>query len=177
LAQTAEIRHRLPFLIADLKIRSLLDAACGDFNWMKHVKLDIEEYIGGDIVPALVEKNQEQFGDRQRRFIYLDITRDYLPQIDLIFCRDRLVHFPLADIIAALKNFKRSRSQYLLTTTFTGARPNTEIAMGDWRTLNFQLPPFNFPQPLRLINEKCTEVNGSYRDKCMALWRLEDLNL
>jgi len=177
LAQTAEIRRRLPLLIADLKITSVLDTPCGDFNWMKHVNLSIEDYIGGDIVPTLVEQNQKRFADSKRRFLHLDITRDYLPQVDLILCRDCLVHFPIVEITDALKNFKGSRSTYLLTTTFTGQRPNTEIAMGDWRTLNFQLPPFNFPPPLRLIIEKCTEGNGTYPDKCLGLWRLEDLQV
>jgi SAM-dependent methyltransferase len=176
LAQTAEIRHRLPMLIADLNIRTLLDVPCGDFYWMKHVRLGIEEYIGGDIVPTLVEQNRKRFGDSKRTFLHLDIMRDYLPRVDLILCRDCLVHFPSAAIINTLKNFKRSQSQYLLTTSFTEPRPNTEIPMGGWRPLNLQLPPFNFPQPLRLINEKCTEVNGTYWDKCLALWRLDDLH-
>jgi Capsular polysaccharide synthesis protein/Glycosyl transferase family 2 len=175
LAQTTEIRRRLPFLIADLKIRSFLDTPCGDFNWMKHVRLGTEQYIGGDIVPTLVEQNQRIFGDSERRFIHLDITRDYLPQVDLIFCRDCLVHFPLTEIANALTNFKRSQSKYLLTTTFTGQRENTEITTGEWRPLNLQLSPFNFPPPLRLINEKCAEVNGTYADKCLGLWRLEDI--
>lgn len=177
LAQTAEIRRLLPFLMAHLNIRSLLDAPCGDFNWLKHVRMALEEYIGGDIVPALVEQNQKQFADNHRRYLHLDITRDHLPQVDLILCRDCLVHFSLAEVTEALKNFKRSRSTYLLTTTFTGPRLNTEIATGEWRTLNLQLPPFNFPPPLRLINEKCTEVNGLYSDKCLGLWRLDNLPL
>ena len=175
LAQTAEIRQRLPFLIAGLNIRSMLDAPCGDFNWLKHVRLDLEEYIGGDIVPKLVEQNQRHFGNTQRRFLHLDITSDYLPQVDLILCRDCLVHFPFSEITATLKNFKRSQSRYLLTTTFTGPRPNMDIPMGEWRTLNLQMAPFNLLPPLRLINEKCTENNGTYADKCLGLWRLEDL--
>jgi SAM-dependent methyltransferase len=177
LAQTSEIRQRLPFLTASLNVRSLLDAPCGDFNWLKHVELGVDEYIGGDIVSMLVEQNERTFGNGKRRFLHLDITSDYLPEVDLILCRDCLVHFPFTEIIAALKNFKRSHSKYLLTTTFTGPRPNVDIPMGEWRTLNLQQAPFNFPPPLRLINEKCTEANGAYADKCLGLWRLDDLRL
>jgi SAM-dependent methyltransferase len=175
LAQTAEIRRRLPFLFADLNVKSLLDAPCGDFNWMRHLSLGIDEYVGVDVVPTLVEQNQKQFGNSERRFLNLDITSDYLPQVDLILCRDCLGHLPLGEIAKALRNFKRSQSKYLLTTTFTGTRPNLEIEAGDWRPLNLQLPPFNLPAPFRLINEKCTEVNGIYADKCLGLWRLENL--
>ena len=35
--------------------------------------------------------------------------------------------------------------------------------------------PFNFPPPLRLVNENCTEGDGAYGDKCLGLWRLADL--
>ena len=146
-------------------------------NQVSHVRLDLEEYIGGDIVPKLVEQNQRNFGNSKRRFLHLDITSDYLPQVDLILSRDCLVHFPFSEISAALKNFKSSQSTYLLTTTFTGPRPNLDIPMGEWRTLNLQMPPFNFHPPLRLINEKCTENNGTYADKCLGLWRLEDLRV
>jgi hypothetical protein len=41
--------------------------------------------------------------------------------------------------------------------------------------LNLQLPPFNFPAPLRLIEENCTEDGGKYADKSLGLWRLSDL--
>jgi hypothetical protein len=65
----------------------------------------------------------------------------------------------------------------LLTTTFTSQRPNRDTSRGEWRTLNLELPPFNFPKPLRVINEKCSEAGGAYWDKGLALWRLSDLPL
>lgn len=39
LASTANIRRELPGLVERLNIRTLLDAPCGDFNWMKEVAL------------------------------------------------------------------------------------------------------------------------------------------
>jgi hypothetical protein len=86
--------------------------------------------------------------------------------------RDCLVHFSNADIIRALRNFKASGAKYLLMTTFTNKRVNTDVMNGDWRPLNFQLEPFNLPVPLVLINEKCTEGGGTYSDKSLGLWSL-----
>ena len=42
LLSTRKIRQQLPLLIQDLEVRSVLDAGCDDFNWMKRVKLVID---------------------------------------------------------------------------------------------------------------------------------------
>ena len=175
LIQTSAIRQEIPILLKRINAKSLLDAACGDFNWMKEAKLDLEKYIGVDIVPELIAQDQEKYGDGTREFMNLDITKDDLPQVDLILCRDCLVHLPFKHIFAAIHNFKKSRSEYLLTTTFTELEKNKDIVTGRWRPLNFQLPPFGFPKPIRLIDEKCTEKDGKYSDKRLALWKLEDI--
>src|ERR1019366_7473416 len=92
-AETAALREKLPALFAELKIRSLLDASCGDFNWMSHTPLDLESYIGADVVRRVVAVNNEKFASPVRRFVHLDILRDELPAADAILCRDWLVHF------------------------------------------------------------------------------------
>jgi hypothetical protein len=93
----------------------------------------------------------------------------------MIFSRDMTVHLSNRDALAAFRNFKRSKSEYLLTTTFTATETNEDILTGEWRPMNLQRPPFNFPDPLRLINEHCTEDGGKYTDKSLGLWRLKDL--
>lgn len=175
LVQTRRIREQLPALINELNIRSFLDVPCGDFNWMKEVNLRVEEYIGADIVYSLVESDQRKYGSRTRRFVVLDVTRDKLPRVDLIFCRDCLVHFSYKDIRLALQRFHESTSIYLLTTTFTNRNKNEDIVTGEWRPLNLQIAPFNFPRPSKLINEHCTEDKGRFTDKSLGLWKISDL--
>ena len=36
-------------------------------------------------------------------------------------------------------------------------------------------PPFNFPKPAKLIDEKCTEANNQFTDKCLGLWLLDEI--
>lgn len=175
LANTAEIRHALPLLVEDIGARSLLDAPCGDFNWMKQVTLRLERYIGVDILADVIEQNQKRYGQPARSFTHLDITRHPLPKADLILCRDCLTHFCYTDIFRALKNFKQSHSTYFLTTTYLDHKINSDIETGGWRPLNFSRPPFCFPAPLRLINEKCKENGGRYSDKFLGLWNLADV--
>jgi hypothetical protein len=174
LARTSAFRAELPPLLKTIGVRTLLDAPSGDFNWMREVELEVEQYIGVDIVPELVEQNQRRYGTTGRSFLHRDLVLDQMPCADAILCRDGLVHFPLADIRAALQNFKRSGACYLLTTTFTGVDANREIKTGEWRPINLQLPPFNFPPPLWLIDEKRRAPDG-FSDKCLGLWRLENI--
>ena len=172
--QTAHIRAVLPDLFKELGVKSILDVPCGDFNWLQHVDLGDIRYIGGDIVPQLIEKDQQKFGAENREFRMLNIITDDLPKTDLIFCRDCLVHLNFESGLKAIENFKRSGATYLLTTTFTERGENEDL-FGIWRTLNLQKAPYNLPEPLRIINEKCTEGRMKYTDKSLGLWALKDI--
>lgn len=179
LVQTAVIRREIPHLVRELGVETFLDAPCGDWYWMRHATLGVKTYTGVDIVEALIEKNQSQFGNEATSFRYANLTSDVLPKVDMIFSRDCLVHLSFDDAKRILENFKRSGSKYLLTTTFTDRLSNNDLVGKDsfWRPLNMQLPPFNFPPPLKLINEDCTEQRGQYADKCLGLWRLDDIEI
>jgi hypothetical protein len=172
LERTAQLRAELSSLVHELGIRTILDIPCGDFNWMRAAALDIDRYIGGDIVKALIVDNQRQYGNASRQFCVLDITRHKLPPADLVLCRDCLVHFTFDDIFKALRNIKRSRARYLLVTTFTDHPNNQDTVTGGWRTLDMQRAPFHFAAPERVIVEG---RNPAYPDKCLGLWQLRDI--
>ena len=173
--QTEAIRAALPDLCAALHITSMLDVPCGDFHWMRLVDLSGVAYTGVDIVPALVAANMERYGRPGRAFVQLDIVTSVPPRADLVLCRDLLVHLPYCDIMRAMDNIRRSGAIWLLTTTFCDRSANADIEDGDWRPLNLELPPFAFPPPHRLINERCSEKDGVYADKSLGLWRVDQL--
>jgi len=176
LLSTAALRRELIRAITELNVQTLLDAACGDFNWMRYVvDQRLQQYLGVDVLPDLIQHNQEQFGSPCRTFLSLDITRDQLCKVDLIFCRDCLVHLSFADVAETMRNFRRSQSRFLLTTSFPNHVKNVDISTGDWRPLNLQRSPFYFPPPIRIINENCEENGGAYRDKSLALWEVDTL--
>lgn len=175
LNRTSVFRDEIVQLLEQLGTRSLLDAACGDFNWMKELALDNVAYVGIDILPELVHTNQQKYRNDRRSFFNLDITSDELPRADVILCRDCLVHFSYKHIFAAIRNFKRSGAAYLLTTSFVRLAANTDVRTGGWRTINLQREPFNFPAPLAAIDERCTHSGGVYSDKHLAMWRISDI--
>lgn len=168
---TTTIREILPVVISKYQIDSLLDIPCGDFNWMKKMDLAHVNYLGMDIVPELIDDHTRNFSDARRTFKVADLVTDELPKVDLIFCRDCLVHLSFADIQSALANIRRSQSTYLLTTTFS-EHTNFDIITGNWRPLNLQSQPFNLPSPLEIFSEG---QSGENKDKSMALWRIRDL--
>ena len=175
LERTAKLRSELPVLLREIGARTLLDAPCGDFNWMKDTELGVEKYIGADIIPDLIARNQSLYGNERTEFLLLDLTRDNLPRVDVILCRDCLIHFSYRHIAAAIKNLKRSGSTYLLTNSYPRWQKNTNIRTGDFRYINLTLPPFNFPSPLRQINEKRPEDEAQFFGKILGLWKLADL--
>jgi 2-polyprenyl-3-methyl-5-hydroxy-6-metoxy-1,4-benzoquinol methylase len=166
LAQTEVVRRELPRLLAELGARSLLDAPCGDFNWMRHVALAGVAYVGVDVVPEMIERNRREHGGDGRDFLVRDLTRDALPRSDAILCRDCLIHLSFDDALRALDNFRRSGARHLLATTHTSVRENADTESGGWRLLNLTLPPFNLPAPERLV------IENPELSKCLGVWRL-----
>lgn len=174
LEETAALRAALPGLIAAHAIGSVLDIPCGDFHWLRQVSLEVD-YTGADIVPELVAANQRRHAGAHRRFVVLDATRDPLPEVDLVLCRDLLIHLSLADAWAALRNFHRSGSRWLLTNHFAGREENPDILSGDFRPIHLCRPPFDFPPPEAVIAERSQLAGGTFADRSMALWWLADL--
>lgn len=175
--QTSQLVQEFPGLVSRLGVKSILDIPCGDLTWMKKVDLQGANYQGADVAPSLISYLQSEFPER--RFDVLDISKDPLPKVDLIFCRDLFVHLSFKDIRLAISNIKASKSTYLATTTFLNRDKNSDLSLISkgvaWRTINLQIPPFSFDKSIEIINEKCTENNGQYSDKAIAVWRIDEL--
>lgn len=174
LTQTQIIRSELPKLLKKLNAQIFIDAPCGDFYWMKYVDLENIDYIGLDIVEKIISTNKKLYGNNRRKFIRKNIVSDLLPGADVILIRDCLVHLDTESIFKTIINLKKSNITYLLTTSFPKLDFNKELTQ-IWRPLNLQIAPYNFPKPLAIINEGCTENDGKYSDKSLILWDVSAL--
>lgn len=172
----ADFQRELIDLFDAYGIRSIVDTPCGDFNWMRDAVAHRElAYTGVDIVPDLIAADTKRYGAANRQFVCADMTRADLPAADLVLCRDGLVHLSFRDALAAVRNFQRSGSRYLLATTFVRRAHNIDVPTGGWRVLNLEAPPFSFPAPLARIDEHCLHGGGMHSDKHLALWELKSL--
>jgi SAM-dependent methyltransferase len=153
LSYTEELRSTLPALVRALGCESLLDAPCGDFNWMKAVDLDGIEYTGTDIVPTMIDMLAAKYP--RHRFLVQDITKDPFPQVDFVLCRDVLFHLSNADILAVLRNFLASGSSWLATTHFFQVVRNEDVVSDPktFRWINLMAPPFHLPPPDFILSD------------------------
>lgn len=181
LQNTVEIRNRIPELLKKYNIKSLIDAPCGDFNWMKEVSEILEDlldkYLGIDIVDEVIKLNNITFATSKISFVNADLTKDILPQFDCVLCRDLFLHLSYMNIFRVIKNFKKSGIKYMLISTYTKPRENYNVLKFfiNGRALNMQKYPFCFPNPIDIINEKYLGQNEEYNDKSLALWKLDSI--
>jgi len=175
LEETAQIRKELPGVIKRLGIATLLDVPCGDLHWMKEVDLGLQKYIGADIVGELIQQIRRHYGCVGREFLVLDIIRDPIPKADAILCRDCLLHFSFSHIMKALNNLRNSGAHYFLTTTYVKHSRNEDIVTGQGHLLNLRLAPFNFPEPLILIDERSKRSIDRSGGKSLGVWEFAQL--
>jgi len=167
LAQTEKLRPKLQQVLRNLQVHSLLDAGCGDLNWLQTQSSELGLYLGVDIVDELVTDLRQRFRGRKNHFFNpADITTDRLPRTDAILCRDVLGHLSLPLATLALENFRASGASYLIATTFPRGS-NDAIRTGAWQAIDLNAAPFNLPPPLLLIDE---ELSGTR--KSLGVWAL-----
>lgn len=176
---TKPIREQLPNIINKYNIKTILDAPCGDFNWMQHVELNDVKYIGVDIVDEIIEYCKNVHGKYNREFLVGDITEMKLPKSDLIICKDCFIHLPNSDIYKIINNFKSSGAKYIMISDYPLNKNNIDVEQV-WpggRELNMSIPPFNLPEPIETI----TLYSGYYENYSgllkitMPLWDLNKI--
>ncbi|MEJ8571247.1 class I SAM-dependent methyltransferase [Microbaculum marinum] len=173
---TEHLRAELPKLLQDLEIKRLLDAPCGDLNWITRTDLSgLEEYVGIDVSEEMLEHGAnrefepEEFSPKLYEFALVDLVSEPVPSADAVLCRDFLQHLPAETVLAVLRNFASHDVTWLIATSHEVGE-NTDIDRpGDFRRLNLLESPFSFPEPERVIQDP----PGSGR--ILGAWRFDTL--
>lgn len=166
LAATEGIRQELPKLLRDLEVKTLLDAPCGDFNWMAQVDLSGIDYIGLDVdsenvAAATAKQSADGFAPKSKRIINASILDGELPAADLMLCRDFLQHLPNKDVRRVISIFQTSDIEWFLVTSHKNQHNHDIGNRGDFRPLNLMKLPFSWPQPAKSIKDG---------DNILGLW-------
>lgn len=174
---TLAARNLLAEIVVKYNIKTLLDAPCGDFNWIHQMSSFASlNYVGVDIVRSEIQQNRDKAHTlklNNARFDVLDIVNDPLTTAyDLIITRHALMHLSFADGLKALRNIVASGSRFLLTTTYRSPA-NRNINAGEHYHINLHLPPFNFNASLMGTKEP----GGDGFDMYIELFELPLLSL
>jgi len=144
---TQNLREWLPEILTKYNIKDVVDAPCGDFNWMKLVLTKVNiNYFGFDIVKGIIDKNKKFYSTNNIKFGIADICQDELPTCDLLIVRDCLFHLSYNDINRFLVNINNLEYKFLLTSTHITENDflNKDINTGDFRLINLFKSPFCF---------------------------------
>lgn len=142
-AATERPRAELVALVAELGATSVLDAACGDGYWMP----DLPGYLGVDVAPEAIATSRRRHPER--RYMVGDVAQLSLPRVDLVITRDAMQHLSYVDGLAFLRACM-SVGRWLLASTYVGGQ-NVNVETGRAYSPDLTAPPFNLPQPNRLI--------------------------
>jgi hypothetical protein len=178
-SSTRVFRRSLEHFLHEMNVEKFFDAPCGDFNWMKDVNVpDHCDYIGGDIVPALVANLQLKYGRisgpgeaSSRQFINFDLIVDSFPSADVWLCKDCFQHLSNSDIRLVLNNFRRSRVKTALISNHIGVSFNVDIETGQFRHIDLTRAPFNLPPARQTLPDAPVDGEPRY----IGVWRREDL--
>jgi hypothetical protein len=167
---TKVLRPRLADILYRLGVKSLVDAPCGDMNWMRHLNYSFEKFIGIDVSPFLISKLRAEKFPPEYHFQVGNIATDILPAADAIFCRDCLVHLPFEIILGIPDLWRAAGFRFMMATTFVKKTQNEDCKVGNWRPLNMEIAPFNWLDPIAVISEDYQDP--TYGDKAIGVWAL-----
>lgn len=147
--------------VAEHQIKSVLDLGCGDFQTGGAIDWQGAAYIGADVVPDLIERNQRLYGADKIRFMPVDLSSDDLPEAQLCLIKQVLMHLSDETILQLLPKLRGY--QYVLISDSwwanRAAGANVDIPTGGGRETGFylELPPFNQKVKVLLEYEIPTE--------------------
>lgn len=156
---TQEYRRFLEHFMIDYKIKSVVDAGCGDWEFSRLINWQNIQYIGYDVVEHIIKKNIAQYKAPNITFIYESFLSANLPEADLFICKHVFQHLDNESILAFLPKLKKFK--YCLITnevypsTLSSDNPDTKIGGG--QKIDLSQPPFNITGT-KVLNYR---INGS----------------
>jgi SAM-dependent methyltransferase len=148
--------HAHPYVVTlqrflhDYGIRSVVDLGCGDWQFSRLIDWRGVEYLGLDVVEAVVDANRKAFATESITFEVATVGKP-LPSADLVVCKDVLQHLPLAVVADYLAEFRQRYKHVLITNdAYPDRDTNAEIPPGAGRAIRPDLEPFSEPCALVL---------------------------
>jgi SAM-dependent methyltransferase len=141
---TTEYRAVLEKFMREHEIRRVVDFGCGDWQSSRLIDWSGIDYVGFDIVPAVIDANLRKYKKTNVDFRVFDEDFEHLPEADLLIIKDVLQHWSNAAIFRFLPTLQRY--PYSLVTNCIapwGRTVNIDMNDGGFRGLDIGAAPFN----------------------------------
>ncbi|HET9194728.1 MAG TPA: class I SAM-dependent methyltransferase [Vicinamibacterales bacterium] len=139
---TRDYRAYLEEFIRTQRVRSIVDAGCGDWTFSSAIDWGGASYLGVDVASDVIEANRRKYEKRNVTFRVGDITEE-LPAADLLISKDVLQHLPDALVDKFIRNnLKKGKYKWVLLTNDRGTG-NPDIVPGGYRAIDLAAAPFN----------------------------------
>jgi hypothetical protein len=158
MAATRAVRAWLPGVLKRLAVKRLLDAPCGDRNWIRSIDLPCA-YVGADEEPLHVERARTDGAE----VLLCDIREDALPACDAILARDFLQHLSVSDEAKAMTNFRKTGAQWLVATCH--GKDSADVTTGG--------ASFRFVNMTARMGEPLDSVSDGKHGRILGVWALQ----
>ena len=171
--QTNHLILELNTFFQNNKIKSFIDAPCGDCAWVSKLFSTKIHYIGIDIVEVLIEKNRKKYSKYKNvKFYNKDIINfDGFGSYDFVLLRDFFIHLPLDSINKILNNLKKSKCKYFAFNSYEDITKNKDITLGKHRKINLRKEPFNLDEPYFKIREINNDSKSKMLDNFIYIYK------
>ena len=140
-------------------VRSIVEASAGHWptGWQREMAWPALSYRGLDLLPMMVEDNQEllknssdRYGLRDARFEIFDMLQRPLDPADVLLTKDTLIHFSNRDILKFLHLSVLPCPPRFKHVLFVHDQVSKPPSPGDQRVNNQDIPHLNSFHPLNL---------------------------
>ena len=146
---TTTYRHVLETFIRLNGVRTVLDLACGDWQFSKFMPWASYgiSYLGLDVSDYIIEVNTAAYTSDHCKFGVINDPSELseLGPFDLVICKDAMQHMPNDTINQYLDKFEKIGRHCLITNDIypNGIGLNHDIEDGGWRSVDIRQPPFS----------------------------------
>lgn len=177
IAGTANLCQQLPELFARHNIKKIFDAGANDCAWQQQSLANIVGYSAGEHNPLMVAVARSNFPAID--IIEHNILLDDFPLVDCLFIRDVAIHFTNDQRRVMITNWLASGTPWLLITQQSYITENLEASYlpggVPFADLNWQIAPWNFPNPTDSVVDERTIVPDIQPGRFMFLWHRDQI--
>ena len=138
---TREYRAYLEHFMRTHRVRSVVDAGCGDWSFSSTIDWGDASYLGVDIASDVIAAVRNKHETGKIRFQVGDITEE-LPAADLLISKDVLQHVSNRLVHRFIRNnLRKGKYKWVILTNDRGSH-NPDVVNGGFRAIDLATAPF-----------------------------------